>query len=484
MNQPTIKATFRQIRQVTTGWVILLLLGAIPMGCVPRPSDQKIPKAVETTITETDRMAWWQEARFGMFIHWGAYSSLGGEYQGQRTEGLAEWIMNDLQIPIREYETVARAFDPQAYNATEWVKLAKAAGMKYIILTSKHHDGFCLWDSEVTPYNIVDHTTYKKDVIEALANACKQEGIKLGLYHSIMDWHHPAAQARWEPRYDQREEEGGKANPDFQQYYDQHFLPQVKELLTNFEDLAILWFDGEWIPDYTTEMGKQTYEEILKINPRVLVNNRVDKGRQGMQGMNKEGNFAGDFGTPEQEIPDQGLEGVDWEACMTMNESWGYKHFDDDWKSDTLLIQNLVDIVSKGGNYLLNVGPDGKGRIPAESVERLQTIGQWMDENGAAIYGTTASPFKKPAWGRYTQKGNYVYAFVFDWPLTGLLEVDSRGSTINNVYALSDAAKIPLELTQTEGSYHLHLPETPSNPYATVLVLETESNPSPTQSAN
>lgn len=431
---------------------------------------QEVNYLDETVQQQNERMNWWKDARFGMFIHWGLYAVPAGEYQGQQVEGIGEWIMNNLNIPINEYEKFADAFNPVKYDAEEWVSLAKKAGMKYIVITSKHHDGFALWDSDVTTWDIIDATPYDKDILAQLAEACKKEDIRLCFYYSIMDWHHPDAQAMWEPEYNQGRK-SDKVNPNFPRYVESYMKPQLKELLTNYGDIGVLWFDGEWIPAYTSEMGKEIYNYVRDLQKDIIINNRVDKGRLGMQGLNKEGDFAGDFGTPEQEIPDTGLEGVHWESCMTMNDTWGYKHFDDNWKSARMLVQNLVDIVSKGGNYLLNVGPTAEGLIPQASVERLEAIGDWMNVNGESIYGAKASPYQKPEWGRYTQKENKIYAHVFEWPGNNLLKIPEIEQA-SLVYMLSEQGNIDLEFKPLAEGIQIVLPDKPDDFIAKVVVLE------------
>jgi alpha-L-fucosidase len=255
------------------------------------------------TEAETDaRMAWWDDAKFGMFIHWGLYAVPAGEYKGEKTDKIGEWIMNNLNIPIAEYKQFAPQFNPVKFDADQWVSLAKQAGMKYIIITSKHHDGFCLWDSDITNWDIIDATPFGRDILKELADACERHGVRLGFYHSIMDWSHPDAQAIWEPNYNQgRTSEN--INPNFPRYLENYMKPQLEELLTGYGDIGVLWFDGEWVPDYTTEMGKEIYNYVRNIKPDLIINNRVDKGRQGMVGLDDEGDFAGDFGTPEQRDP-------------------------------------------------------------------------------------------------------------------------------------------------------------------------------------
>lgn len=349
----------------------------------------------ETPKAKDARMAWWREAHFGLFIHWGLYAILAGEYQGKTIPGTAECIMNTAQIPVSEYEKLAKAFNPVRFNAEEWVTLAKEAGMRYLVVTAKHHDGFCLWDSKVTTYDIVDRTPFKRDVIGELSEACKRAGIRFCVYYSIMDWHHPDAQGQFYPDYNNTE----SRNPNFPRYVSEYLKPQLRELITQYSPLGVLWFDGEWIPDWTETLGKEIYDYCRSLQPDLIINNRVGKTRMGMQGFSRDPNTVGDYGTPEQEIPATGLVGVDWESCMPMNDTWGYKISDSNWKSSQQLLQNLVDIVSKGGNYLLNVGPKADGTIPTPSVERLKTIGEWMQRNGEAIYGTTATPFKYLPWG-------------------------------------------------------------------------------------
>jgi alpha-L-fucosidase len=354
-----------------------------------------------------------------MFVHWGLYAVPAGTYKGKRIDGIGEWIMNSAPIPIEEYEKFADAFNPIGFNADEWVRLAKNAGMKYIVITSKHHDGFCLWDSKVTEWDMMDATPFGRDILAELAAACKRHKIKLCFYHSIMDWHHPDAQAPFYPNYN----DTNRSNPNFDRYVEQYMKPQLAELLANYGPLGVMWFDGEWIKDWTEPKGKELYAWLRELQPDLIINNRVGKGRKGMEGLSAGDDYAGDFGTPEQQVPATGLPGVDWETCMTMNDTWGYKAYDENWKSSEDLIRHLVDIASKGGNFLLNVGPTPEGLIPAASVARVEAMGRWMAVNGESIYGTTASPIGRPSWGRCTAQGNRLYLHVFDWPTDGRLSL-------------------------------------------------------------
>ncbi len=375
---------------------IFIVSTSLYYGCEP---ESKVDYLNESPEAFDERMQWWRDAGFGMFIHWGPSSVPAGVYKGEDVNGAAEWIMFSAKIPVEEYEKFPPQFNPKKFDAKEWVRIAKEAGMKYIVITSKHHDGFAMWDSDVSEYDIIDATPYDKDVLKELARECEAAGIKFCFYHSILDWHHPLANGS-----------------TFPEYRDDYLKPQLKELLTDFGDIGVLWFDGEWIPEWTEEQGVDLYNFVRSLQPDIIINNRVGKGRQGMQGMNKEGEYVGDFGTPEQEIL-EGASDLDWESCMTMNTSWGYKKNDDNWKSAETLIHNLVDIAAKGGNYLLNVGPTEEGLIPQPSVERLAEMGEWMKVNGEVIYGTEKfATYAEQDIVRYTRNGAAVYATFLEWP--------------------------------------------------------------------
>src|SRR5207248_1774123 len=259
----------------------------------------------ETPAQRDARMNWWRDARFGMFIHWGAYAVAAGTYKGERIPGIGEWIMSRAHIPIPDYEEFVHRFNPTRFDPEEWVRIAKDAGMKYMVITSKHHDGFAIFDSKVSRYDIVDATPYQRDALKALAQAAHRAGLRFGVYYSIMDWHHPDAQGPNVPEYNSRT----WSNPNFGRYVETYMKPQLKELL-----------------------------------------------------------------------------GVAWETCMTMNDTWGYKSYDDDWKDTRTLLRTLIDIASKGGNFLLNVGPTAQGLLPEPIVSRLHEMGDWMKVNGEAIY--------------------------------------------------------------------------------------------------
>jgi alpha-L-fucosidase len=425
----------------------------------------------EPPAEKDQRMAWWRDARFGMFIHWGLYAIPAGEWKGETRH--AEWIRTTAQIPLEEYDKFVSRFYPAGFNAETWVRMAKNAGMKYITITSKHHDGFCLWDSKQTDFDVMS-TPFKRDILKELADACRKiGGIKLCFYHSIMDWHHPDYNERreWEKN---RPVQGTD-----RKRYISYMKNQLKELVTDYGDIGVLWFDGEWEGFWKHEDGVDLYNYVRGLKPDIIINNRVDKGRGGMAGMTTAGGYAGDFGTPEQEIPGTGLPGVDWESCMTMNNNWGYNKADRNYKSAKDLIQKLADIASKGGNFLLNIGPMADGTFPQESIDRLTAIGDWMKVNGESIYGTSASPFEHIEWGRVTQKTagdkTWLYLHVFDWPADGTLKLEGIGSKPQFIYTM--ARKEQLLFTAEENSLRIQLPAKAPDAVNSVIVLELQGKP-------
>jgi alpha-L-fucosidase len=446
-------------------------------GLCPTIAQKLVPDRGDTNIAETkterdQRMRWWREARFGMFIHWGLYAVPAGEYNGQRSDRIGEWIMEWANIPRADYEKFTAQFNPVKFDAREWVRIARDAGMKYIVITSKHHDGFSLYNSTVSNYDIVDSTPYKKDPIKALALEAKRQGLKFCFYYSILDWHYPAAYTDAPGKDPTAGSRTTRLKPGGKEEYLKYMKTQLRELIVNY-DPAVLWFDGEWQDWWTEEDGQALYAYVRGLKPGIIINNRVGRGREGMKGLSKtDRTYAGDFGTPEQQIPANGLPGVDWESCMTMNTTWGFKFYDDKWKSPEVIIRNLVDIASKGGNYLLNVGPTAEGLIPGPSVERLAAVGRWMRVNGDSIYGSTASPFATQLeFGRATSKVGRVYLHVFDWPTNGSLKVPAFGKKVKRAFLLTDT-KHSLKFTETGDGLTLELPSQPVDPIATVVVLD------------
>ena len=409
------------------------------------------PYANETKEQRDARMGWWREARFGMFIHWGVYAVPAGTYDGKQIGGIGEWIMNRGKIPCAVYREYAKQFNPVKYDADAWVRLAKKAGMKYIVITSKHHDGFTLYPSAVTNWGI-GITPYGKDLLQPLADACRKHGIRLGFYYSqAQDWNNggSACSGKWDPAMQRSMDE----------YIAQVAVPQTREILTRYGEgiPAVLWWDTPC--DMTAERAKPLIE-LLKLKPGIIHNNRLGGG------------FRGDTETPEQHIPATGYKDRDWETCMTLNDTWGFKSYDHAWKSTETLVRNLIDIASKGGNYLLNVGPTAEGEIPQPSIERLEEVGTWMDQYGAAIYGTTASPFAKLPWGRCTKKmtarGGTLYLHVFDWPADGKLLVPGLKSEVGRPRLLG-GAKLTAE--STEEGVVIAVPAAAPNAIASVIEL-------------
>ena len=404
--------------------------------------------------SKPDKMDWWKEAKFGLFIHWGVYSVPAGVYDGKDIEGIGEWIMNRGKIPTARYQAYAKEFNPVKYNPEAWVKMAKDAGMKYLVITSKHHDGFTLFETKASKWNIVEATPYGKDLLKPLADACHKQGIRLGFYYSqAQDWNNvggAASGGHWDKAQD----------GSMDDYIDKVAVPQVKEILSNYGQVDILWWDTP------TDMNKARAEKFLPIlakYPNLITNNRLGGG------------YNGDTETPEQFVPATGFPGRNWETCMTMNDTWGYKSKDNKWKSTKEIIQTLIDIVSKGGNYLLNVGPTSEGLVPQPSIERLAEVGKWMKSNGEAIYGTTASPFSFLPWGRCTQKGDKLYLHVFEWPKNGKISIPLQNKIVK-AYLLSEPSK-KLDVEKTATKNTLSLPENAPDQIASVVVVELSSAP-------
>ncbi|MFH1739415.1 MAG: alpha-L-fucosidase [bacterium] len=405
------------------------------------------------------RMAWWREARFGMVIHWGLYAVPAGVWNGKRVDGPGEWIMFRGRIPVVEYERLADQFNPPQFNPREWVSIAKNAGMKYILITAKHHDGFCLFDSKLTDFDVMN-TPFHRDVLKELSDECHREGIQFGLYYSIMDWHHPDYLPRGKdsPRpWDTRPTE----EADYNRYIE-YVKDQLRELLTNYGDIAVLWFDGGW--EHSAEENRAT--EIIhlarSIQPNIIINDRLG--------------ITQDFNTPEQYVPAKAIQENDWETCMTMNDTWGHKSYDQNWKSAENLIHSLVGCAAEGGNFLLNVGPTDGGIIPKPSVERLEAIGRWLKDNGESIYASAPSPFRELPWGRCTRKPGQLFLHVFNWP-EGNLSVPGLRNPVLKAYLLTDSNRSPLALRRTEEEALVSLPEAAPDPIDTVIVLEIEGEP-------
>lgn len=441
----------------------LLLSGVLAMDCVTMVRASSFTDSVKTTpkihaVVETSRTAWWEKARFGMFIHWGVYSEIAGEYNGKTIPGLGEWIMHDAKIPVATYKAYAKKFNPTEYNPEQWVLMAKAAGMKYMVITTKHHDGFALFDTKASDWNVVQATPYGKDLIKPLAEACRKYGMKLGFYYSqANDWNNAGgavAGGTWD--------NAQKGNMD--EYIDKVAVPQVKEILTKYGDVAELWWD---VPTGMTKERAAKFAPIVALQPNIITNDRLGGG------------VKGDLFTPEQYIPATGIAGL-WETCMTMNDTWGFKTNDTHWKSSQTLIRNLIETSSKGGNYLLNVGPEPTGKFPPAIVERLDAIGKWMKVNSESIYGTTASPFKVLPWGRATEKaeanGNTtLYLHVYNWPTDGRLVIPGLKNDILSAKLLATGKSLTSGLVDDDK--HINVPATALDENATVIKVVIKGKP-------
>lgn len=433
----------------TCRFFALLLLAAV--GAAAQPASPP--------LNADERTRWFREGKFGVFIHWGPYAVLGRH----------EWARHRFQIPQAEYDKYARAFHPVRFNADEWAGLAREAGARYMVITSKHHDGFAIWRSKVSDYDM-EITPYPGDPLKLLAEAARRQGLRLGFYHSIMDWHHPDYRPRRAWEHPKSYKEGGN-----NRRYADFMKEQIRELLTGYGDVAMMWFDGEWentLPELKAE--DEIYDFIRGLQPNTLINDRLYQRRPGNKA---------DFGTPEQFVPPTGLRGPDgrpilWEACVTINgESWGYNKYETDFKTERDLIRMLVEVVSKGGNLLLNAGPRPDGTIQEEFVTRLRAIGRWLNVNGEAIYGTTASPFDRmPFYGRATVKNGKLYLHLFQWPSSGELRLPGLSNLVHGARLLADPAARVTTARDGDGIV-LRLPAHPPDETASVVELTLDGSP-------
>jgi alpha-L-fucosidase len=418
------------------------------------------------------RIAWWREARVGLFIHWGLYSVPAGIWKGEEVKAAyAEHIQLRAQIPVKEYEQIAKQFNPVKFNAGEWVRTAKEAGLKYIVITAKHHDGFAMYDSAASDFNIVKATPFGRDPLRELAEACAAEGIRLCFYYShAMDWHHPDSQGNtWDypgniGAYDPLESWIGDEDKKtrFERYLQQKAFPQVRELLTNYGPVGIMWFDcGHKITD---EQGETFVNLVRSLQPDCLVNRRVR--REGF----------GDYENSSDNQLHVRISRKDWESIATLNNSWGYKKTDHDWKSAKDIVRQMIDVASMNGNFLINVGPTGEGEFDPKSLELLSEIGRWLKENGESIYGTTGSPIGKPPWGRCTAKGNMLYLHVWHWPENGELIVPGVLNRVRRARLLAgERTSLPHGRLNAE-DIRLEVPRQAPDDIASVIAVELEGD--------
>ncbi len=445
---------------------ILSLVPLVLSAQTPRPADAAREK----------RLEWFREAKYGLFIHWGLYAIPAGEWKGKRSLGLGEWIMNRSRIPVADYEGLAKQFNPVKYDADAWVQLAQDAGMKYIVITSKHHDGFAMFKSKVSPYNVVDATPFKRDVLKELADACARRGMRLGFYYSqSQDWHEKdGAGNTWDFGPDQGAD--GKELKNYDAYLRGKAEPQVKELLTGYGPVALIWFDTPRM--MTPERGQRFADIVRSLQPNTLIDGRLGT----------EGDYRS---TGDNVIPPEASTEA-WETPATINDTWGFRKDDTNWKSPGQIAFKLVDIVSKGGNYLLNVGPTAEGTIPQPSQEILRTVGRWLKVNGEAVYGAGTSPFGDE-FGEYTSRGaknvrgEKLFLPQTEWRVTvkpGKLyftffseprapfEIPAVKNKITRAYRLADHS--PVELKTENGRTTFTLERPMLDPMATVVVVEYE----------
>jgi alpha-L-fucosidase len=455
---------------------VLLLSILVPAGVSYRTAEAGQPPkvAVETPSERDQRMKWWREARFGMFIHWGLYAVPAGEYNGQRSKRIGEWIMDWANIPRAEYEKFAPRFNPVKFNAQEWVRIAKDAGMKYIVITSKHHDGFALYDSKVTKYDVVDATPFKRDILKELVAACKKQNMPLGFYYSqSQDWHDPnGAGNDWDFGPDLGPDK--KELKQYDKYLREKAEPQVRELLTEYGPVALVWFDTPRMMD--GERAKRFTRIVRELSPKTLIDGRLGE--------------PGDYVTTGDNVIPADDQNTAWEVPATINHTWGYKTYDHDWKSPGNIIFKLVDIVSKGGNYLLNVGPMANGVIPEPSQYVLRSAGAWLKVNGEAVYGAGPTPWgdelgepsskgakdvrgqplmlARTEWRVTTRPGKLYFTF-FAEPRAPF-ELPPMKNAVKKAYRLADGA--PVSFKVDGGRTFLTLERPIYDPMATVVVVE------------
>jgi len=451
--------------------------------------------ADESATDRDARMAWWREARFGMFVHWGLYSGLAGTWEGKAvgTKGGMEWIQQRVKADTDTYaKSAIPLFKPEPGFAKEWANLARNAGCRYIVFTTKHHDGFALHNSKVSDYDA--GSVLSRDLVKEIVDAARAAGLRVGFYHSVIDWHHD--QYEYGKSKQLPHPLKGKPYPNGERNhskYQDYLHAEVDELISNYGAVDVMWWDYS-SQDFQGDEAWRAFDLIKMVRtkqPAIIMNNRLFRCKEaGWAGMGTDGFIPqlepkyGDFITPEQHIPATGMPGVDWEPCMTLNTTWGYSEHDVAWKTDETLIRNLIDIASKGGNYLLNIGPKGDGSMTPETIKSFKAIGDWMKANGESIYGTLASPFKKLEWGRCTQKkiadGNTrLYLHIFNWPVDGKLLI--TGLVSKPIKASLLAGGKSLDFSSDGKHVIISLPaEVPDN-IASVVVVDVAGAPEITE---
>ena len=381
------------------------------------------------------RMKWWHEARFGMFIHWGLYSVLGRH----------EWVMEDEGIPVAEYEQLAKRFKPRPNAAREWARLAKQAGQKYMVMTTKHHEGFCNFDTKLTNY-CAPKQGPGRDLVKEYVEAARAEGLRVGFYYSLMDWHHP---------------DGARCATDEQarRRFVDYTHGLIHELMSNYGKVDVLWYDVAWPLDAAGWESEKMNEMVFKLQPDIIVNNR-----------NK---LEGDFATPEQRI--QAENNRAWESCMTMNGSWGYQKADDDWKQPKTIVRNLVTCARDTGNYLLNIGPKPDGSVPEESVRILTSVGKWMDRNGQSIYRTEKCQPRRSNYAGFTRNGNTLYMHIHFWP-GEVATIGGMMTKVKSARLLATGKEVKVEQDKFRVRF-MGLPAAAPDDPVTTIAIECEEEP-------
>ena len=466
-----------QIRRVGIGWRRTLAAVTAVALLAAAPAPLRSQATVEDEAAKRERLKWFHDAKYGLFIHWGLYAVPAGTWKGQRIPGIGEWIMNRAKIPVREYEQLARQFNPVKFNADEWVQLAKDAGMKYIVITSKHHDGFALYDSKVSAYDVVDATPFKRDILKELQAACRKAGMPLGFYYSqSQDWHDPnGAGNDWDFGPDLGPDK--KERKQYDKYLREKAEPQVRELLANYGPVALVWFDTPRMMD-VGDRAKRFTRIVRELSPKTLIDGRLGE--------------AGDYVTTGDNVIPPDVQNTAWEVPATINHTWGYKTYDHDWKSPGTIIFKLVDIVSKGGNYLLNVGPRADGIIPEASQYVLRSAGDWLKVNGEAVYGAGPTPWgeelgepsskgtkdvrgqplvlQRTEWRVTIKPGRLYFTFFAEPRAAGGFELPAMTNAVKRVYQLADGS--PVDFKSEGGKTILNIRRPIIDPMATVIVVE------------
>ena len=423
----------------TSASLVTLAASSRATGLVGHRGSIPLPHQAAAGSEDADRirrMKWWHEARFGMFIHWGLYSVLGRH----------EWVMENEGIPVSEYEELAKRFQPKPNAARAWAKLAKAAGQKYMVMTTKHHEGFCNFETKLTNY-CAPKQGPGRDLVAEYVEAARAEGMRVGFYYSLMDWHHP---------------DGARCatDPDARKRFVEYTHGLIRELMTNYGKIDVLWYDVDWPLDAAGWESEKMNRMVFQLQPDIIVDNR--------------NGLPGDFSTPEQEIvAEKGSRS--WESCMTLNDSWGYHRADDNWKSAKTVIRNLISCSRDGGNYLLNIGPKPDGSIPEESVQVLTQAGQWMNRNGESIYVTDRCQVRRSEFANFTRRGNTLYMHVYFWPgetvaLAGLM------TKVKSARLFASGSEVKFEQDRFRVRFTGLPPEAPDHP-VTTIAIECESEP-------